>query len=176
MDTRPASGATCIWALALAGLSCAAQAEELPRSNACQTALKALEDAEDAIAASAKAAGSRGGDQQRQRAVAARLQPMRLRVAEACLGGMTQSPPPSQRTWAAPSMPARPSVAAPRLPQIAVPSVTIPPPRFEPPVTITHCNGAACVASDGSTLTRVGPNLIGPRGSCQQQGVFVHCP
>lgn len=166
--------APCLCALALVGLAGAVQAEELPKSNPCQTALKALEEAEDAIADSASAAS--GADPQRQRNVAAKLQPLRQRVADECLGGLTSSPPPSQRTWAAPAMPSRPAVASPRLPQPPVPTAAIPPPRFEGPVTVTHCNAAVCMTSDGSTLTRVGPTLIGPKGACQSQGGVVHCP
>ena len=161
-----------------AGLLCAAlgaPAQDLPRSPACRTALMALENAEDALVAAAAASAP---DPQRQRAVAARLQPMRQRVADACLGGLTQSPPPSQRTWAAPIRPvdpARPG-AAPRLAQPAVPAVSIPVPRVEAPVTVNNCNGATCLASDGSTLTRVGPNVVGPRGACRVEGVFLRCP
>jgi hypothetical protein len=75
-----------IWAGAA---SCA---EELPRSPACRTALQALERAEDAIADAAAAASAPRADAERQRAVAARLQPLRQRVADACLGGLTTSP------------------------------------------------------------------------------------
>ncbi len=49
-------------------------------------------------------------------------------------------------------------------------------PRFEAPVTVSSCNAAVCIASDGSTLTRVGPNLVGPRGLCSVQGGFLRCP
>jgi len=148
-----------------------AHADELPKSPACSTALKALADAEDALAA-ARAAQP---DVQRRDAVAARLQPQRKRVADACLGGLTASPPPSQRTWAAPSAPRQ----APALPQaraLPKPLGSEPLLRWEAPATVTHCNGATCTASDGSTLTRVGPNLVGPRGACRVEGVFLRCP
>jgi hypothetical protein len=152
-------------------------AEELPRSPACRTALAALDDAEEAIAATAAASSASLSDQQRQHSVAARLQPLRKRVADACLGGLTTSPPPSQHSWVVPTAPARPVLAAPRLPTPPVPSVpSVVLPRPEVPVTVTHCNAATCVASDGSTLTRVGPNLVGPRGSCTVQGSFLRCP
>jgi len=151
----------------------AALAEELPRSPACRTALQALEQAEDAIAAAASA--PRAVDLQRQRAVAAQLQPLRRRVADACLGGLTTSPPPSQRSWVA--LPPSPAPALATLPAPAPPT-TPPPalPRPQAPVTVNHCNAAVCIASDGSTLTRVGPGLVGPRGACTVQGVFVRCP
>jgi len=41
---------------------------------------------------------------------------------------------------------------------------------------VTHCSAAACFTSDGSTLIRVGPTLVGPRGACTVQGGFVRCP
>ena len=153
-------------------LLCAAvQAEELPKSSACRTALHALEEAEDAHAAAAASAAP--PDQQRQRLVAARLQPMRQRVADACLGGLTTSPSPSQHTWVAPSLPSRPDAVAPRVP---TPPVTSSIPRVEPPVMVTHCTAATCFGSDGSMLTRVGPTLVGPRGTCTVQGNFLRCP
>lgn len=162
-------------ALFLALLSAAAQAEELPRSSACRTAVQALEDAEDAIAASASSAAATAVDDQRRQAIAARLQPLRKRVADACLGGLTTSPPPSQRTWVLPESPVRPGVLTPRLAQPTPPPVT--PPRQEPPVMLTHCNATTCIASDGSMLTRVAPGLVvGPRGHCTVQGPFVRCP
>jgi len=160
--------------LLLCGLMCtAAQAEELPKSSACRTALQALEQAEDAIMASA--AASMPADPSRQREVAAKLHPLRQRVADVCLGGLTTSPPPSQHTWIAP-LPPRPGATPPRAPMAAIPPVNVTPPRFEMPPMVTHCNAAVCFTNDGSTLTRVGPTLVGPRGSCTVQGSFVRCP
>jgi hypothetical protein len=107
--------------------------------------------------------------------VAAKLQPLRQRVADACLGGMTTSPPPSRRTWVLPPSPR----AAPVMPsaRVATPQPGSEPLlRWQPPVTVTHCTGATCTASDGSTLTRVGPTLVGPRGACTLQGSFLSCP
>lgn len=154
-----------------ASLGGAAQADELPKSPACRIALKSLEEAEDAIAAARAASSTLSGQQQ---SVAARLQPLRKRVADACLGGFTASPSPSQHSWVAPTVPQRPTAAAPRLP--ATPPVTVPMPRLDPPVTVSNCNAATCLASDGSTLTRVGPTLVGPRGACRVEGVFLRCP
>lgn len=165
--------------LLAAALGGEARADELPRSPACNTALKALDDAESALAA-ARATESpiAQPDVQRRDAVTARLQPLRKRVADACLGGLTTSPPPSQRTWVQP-LPA-PTVAAPRVRPPASPTVPgmapVPMPRVEAPVTVNSCNAATCIASDGSTLTRVGPNLVGPRGACRVEGVFLRCP
>lgn len=161
--------------LLLLGTSLSAQ--DLPGSAACRAALQALSQAEEALIAASAASAPATADADRQRAVTARLLPLRQRVADVCLGGMTTSPPPSQHTWIG-EMPTRPgSRAAPevRMPQINVPVVTIPPPRFEPPVTVT-CNGMSCVASDGSALTRIGPNVIGPKGPCSLAGAQVRCP
>ena len=154
-------------------LSGAAQAEEPPRSPACRTALEALERAEDAIADAAASAPRTDAD--RQRTVAARLQPLRKRVADACLGGLTTSPPPSQHTWVVPP-PVQPAPVVPRVQMPARPVMPEPLPRPEAPVTVIQCNAATCLASDGSTLTRVGPGLVGPRGACTVQGMFLRCP
>lgn len=162
--------------LIAATLGGAAGADDLPKSPACSTALQALTDAEDALAA-ARASESpiAQPDVQRRDAVAARLQPLRKRVAGACLGGLATSPPPSQRSWAAPL----PSRQGPVLPQVRLapkPLGSEPLLRWEAPATVTHCSGATCTASDGSTLTRVGPTLVGPRGACRVDGVFLRCP
>lgn len=158
----------------LCALLCAAshgvvRAEELPHSSACRTAITALEQAEDALADSAASAPGR------QRAdAAARLKPLRQRVADACLGGLTSSPPPSQRSWTPPPPAARAQPLPPRAQPRPLPPLDLP--SQPPPVTITHCNAATCTASDGSTLTRVGPGLVGAKGACTVQGVFLHCP
>ena len=168
------------WARPLCGLGLAllvnaAMAEELPRSAACRTALDALDRAEAAIAVTASASSVRNADADRQRAVAKRLQPLRERVGRACLGGLTTSAPPSQRTWVVPT-PARPTAAAPTAPRAQAQRLPDPPPRAEAPVMVSNCNAATCLGSDGSTLTRIGPNLMGPRGLCTVQGAFLRCP
>lgn len=176
------------WLLALLGCALAmpsAWAEDLPGTRACREALRQLDQAEEALMsdpATAASAASAGGD--RQRIAAARLQPLRQRVADVCLGGQVTSAPPSQHSWVplAPAAPGRLPSAPPRPPQVAMPPmppmppVSVPAPRVEPPVTVSHCNAATCLTSDGSTLVRVGPTLLGPRGVCTVQGVFVHCP
>lgn len=170
----------CAVLLLVPALVGAAKADQLPKSPACSTALKALHDAEDALAAARSTESPIAQpDVQRRDAVAARLQPLRKGVADACLGGLTTSPPPSQRSWAAPSSPR----AAPASPQARVPAKPLgsePLLRWDTPAntlpTVTHCNGAVCTASDGSTLTRVGPNLVGPRGACRVEGAFLRCP
>lgn len=166
----------------LAGAACL-RAQELPGTSACRSALQSLAQAEEALLSAAPPASSPvTSDDDHRRAVAARLLPWRQRVADACLGGMTSSPPPSQRTWigAAPTATAVSPSPALRLPQagvpvVVVPVVVVPSPRFEAPVTV-QCTGMACLASDGSVLTRVGPTLTGPKGPCAVQGSIVRCP
>lgn len=178
MDTPSARSCRHLGFAAWALLVGAAQAQELPQSPACRTALQSLNTAEDAIA-DAAAAPAAMPDPQRQRAVTARLQPLRQRVADACLGGLTTSPPPSQRTWVVPAVPAVPARAgdsAARASRPETPTVSVPVPRFEPPITVGPCNAVTCLASDGSRLTRVGPTLVGPRGTCTMQGRVLHCP
>lgn len=167
--------------LALALMSGAASAaEELPASNGCHLALQALGQAEHALMAEGPASAAQTGrDETRRRAAEARLLPLRQRVADACLGGLTRSPSPSQHTingLTAPAVSARPLPRPPLMP-VPVPVVTVPLPRIDPPVVLNHCTGAACLASDGSTLTRTGPNqLVGPRGVCTTVGTVVRCP
>lgn len=158
--------------------SAAWAAEQLPASNDCHVALQALGQGEDALMAEAAAASApTGGDEARRRAVEAKLLPLRQRVADACLGGLTRSPSPSRHTIN--GLTSAPATARPlqRPPLTPVPVVTVPLPRIDPPVTLNHCTGATCLASDGSTLTRVGPNqLVGPRGVCTTIGTVVRCP
>jgi hypothetical protein len=173
----PGPGGVAAWLL----LSCAVwagaapAADELPRSPACRTALQALEQAEAAIVDASAASAVRLPDVDRQRAVAARLKPLRERVGQACLGGLTTSPPPSQHSWTAPAPAPRAELPPRPLPPVR-PLEPLALPRVEPPVMVTQCNAATCLASDGSTLTRIGPTLVGPRGACTVQGAFVRCP
>lgn len=168
--------------LAAALLACAvlAQAEDLPGTAGCRAALQALAEAEDALMAAPGAASAADAqDDSHRRSVGVRLLPLRQRVADACLGGMTTSPSPAQHTGVGLQPGARAPLSAPpmRMPQTAVPVVTVPSPRIDPPVSINHCTGMTCLASDGSTLTRVGPStLVSPRGVCTLQAGVVRCP
>ncbi len=169
------SGCLALLLLGAAAWSAAAFAEDLPGSSACREALQALDRAETAIVAARAASAASGAVGELQPSVAERLLPWRQRVADVCLGGLTRSPPPSQHTRVPPS-PLRPDIPSLRAPAPLPPVPTVPLPRFEAPVTVSNCNAATCLGSDGSTLTRVGPNLVGPRGVCTLQGVFLHCP
>ena len=176
MDTR------LVFTLALAAalLPGLARAEELPRSTACHAALQALGDAEDALgaawAASAASAPAQP-DAERQRRISAQLFPQRQRVADACLGGVPRSP---ARAATPPGpVPAGPVTPRPGFLPAPMPTPTpapIAPPRVQGPLTVGPCNAATCVTSDGSTLTRVGPHLVGPRGLCTVQGTVLICP
>lgn len=169
----------CLFAAFAAGAP--ATAAELPKTPACRSALQALDQEEARMAAEAAGDGHQGsgGARRQVRQVAElRLKPLRDGVARECLGGLTSGPPPSQHTWvvppAVPTTPARPVGAQ---PAAGVPTApVVPAPRLDPPLTITHCNAGTCQASDGSTLTRMGPTLVGPRGNCLMQGVFLRCP
>lgn len=164
-------------ALSLGGVLCAllvtvVQAEELPQSQGCKAALDAFNQAEQGLAASAASQP----DRERQRMVSERLYPLRKRVADACLGGLTTSPLPSQRTWVVPPSPPQPGVTAPRVLVPTPPPVAVTVPRPNVPTLVTHCNAATCLTSDGATLNRAGPNLSGPRGLCTVQGNVLRCP
>lgn len=176
---RPCVSGARPW-LAAAGLLMASQvaaaAGDLPGSDACRAALQALDHAETALSAASAASSASAvaaSAAERQRDIAARLYPQRQRVADACLGGLTRSSPPSQRSWT-PLAPPRELVLPSRVQQPGRPAEPLP--RWQSPAMIGSCNAATCVTSDGSTLTRVGPLLIGPRGACTQQGVFLSCP
>lgn len=169
----------------LMGLACStgALAADLPKSPECRSALQALDQEEAEMAAQAKGDVHNASGGARKQVADIHLRPLRERVARECLGGLETGPSPSQHTWVAPTsvrpvMPVAPAMPlARKQPQTTVPTAPfVPPPRFEPPVTIANCVGGTCLTSDGSRLTRVGPNLVGPRGTCMTQGAFVRCP
>lgn len=151
-----------------------------PDSVACRQALDALQAEESAALAAARSAppsASAPG------ATATALQPWRDRAARACLGG--NSGGNSNRVAATPGRRAQPPVTVPPVttgPPVtlpappAAPSVPSVPARSEPMLTIAGCDATGCWASDGSRLTRVGPNLVGPRGTCTLQGALLRCP
>lgn len=92
---------------------------------------------------------------------------------------------PASAAAAAPT--ARPTPYAPPL-RVAPVGVTQPPgaqaptpqlpsaARAQPPVA-TSCDAAGCWDSNGQRLHRVGPNLVGPRGTtCTQVAGVLNCP
>ncbi|WP_295638039.1 hypothetical protein [uncultured Methylibium sp.] len=56
---------------------------------------------------------------------------------------------------------------------VPAPSAIAPPPS---PLVVTGCDATGCWASDGSRLQRLGPDLVGPRGTCTVQGAVLACP
>lgn len=161
-------------AAALFAGSATAQPVDSVASVGCREALAALQAQEAAVLAASPAAGR--ADPALQHQPPARLLALRREAARACLGGSGELPPPQQVAQppivVAPIRVARPA-AAPALP---TGPVRPPPPPAAPPATITGCDTAGCWASDGSRLTRAGPNLQGPRGLCSVQGTLLVCP
>jgi hypothetical protein len=156
--------------LCLAGLPGLAQEEDRLHSQACRKALDALRAQE----AAATAASAPTGDASR-RNTSARLQTLQRQAAAACLGG-GRAGPASTRV-APPPVSVAPigTVPLPTPPQVPPVSVgPVPPPQGI--TTVTACDVNGCLASDGTRLHWVGPNLMGPRGLCTVQGVTLQCP
>ena len=102
---------------------------------------------------------------------------LRRHAARVCLGGDGNAPPRSARS----AVPPVAVTTIPRASPVIPPSLTVGPnPPLSPPVrqpaVLTGCDVAGCWTSDGSRLTRAGPNLLGPRGVCTVHGVALHCP
>jgi hypothetical protein len=156
--------------LLLAAVCAAAQAPQDPlQSPECRKAMSALQAEEAASAPYAPPAASAP-------AIPPRLAALRRAAARACLGTQADTLPAPQRALQPPVViqapPLPPPASAPRLPS---PAVTLPPPP-ERPRFVTSCDPGGCWASDGTRLQRAGPNLIGPRGFCTQQGALLSCP
>jgi hypothetical protein len=176
----------------------AAPAETLSEGTpACAQALADVDAREAAVRAARRDDPSAAGRPD------ARLVESRRRAARACLGPQAELGTPERPAAAAPSRrpPAArgPVVPGPPAGQASVPplppvpesllrpdrSVVAPAPaahadsvapRAPPaPLTVGACDPGGCWASDGSRLQRVGPQLLGPRGFCTQQGAFLHC-
>jgi hypothetical protein len=162
------------FATALACQGAFAQQDDRVHSAACRQALDALQAQEAAVAAASAPQGS-----PQPRAARTRLLALQREAATACLGGSRakrRSPPTGatqllQQPVSVPPVSAEP---APALPQAVQPAVTLPAPA--PPLTVTACDAAGCLASDGTRLQWVGPNLLGPRGMCSVQGATLQCP
>lgn len=156
---------SCLLVLMTALGASAAQADDAPRSADCQRALDALQSQE---ALSAPAPGASMSSQAR-----ARLEPLRREASRACLGAAPGPQAPRATLRApisvapvAPAPVARPTSPAPASPPVQVRS----------PAVVTSCDATGCWASDGSRLQRLGPDLVGPRGTCTVQGAVLNCP
>jgi len=148
----------------------------------CQRAFAVLNSEEAAVAESARASG--GVTTNDRRLIDAKLAPLRRQAARACLARRADPvtlsssarlvrPPPltTQPLAVAPASSPAPTAATAR----AAPLAPLPLPA-EKPYAITSCDPGGCWANDGSRLSRVGPNLWGPRGICTVQGSLLQCP
>lgn len=158
-------------AAAIACQTAFAQPDDRARSAACRQALDALQ-AQEAVAA---AASSPPGNP-RQRAARARMSALQREAAAACLGGgrvERRSPPAGARVSPPVSVAPVTVVPLPAPPQGGPPAPSL---AMPPPLTVTACDAAGCLASDGTRLQWAGPNLLGPRGMCTVQGSLLQCP
>lgn len=145
-----------------------------PDSQTCRQALaelQARESAALALARSAPPSASVPG------AAAAGLQPWRDQAARACLGAGPRTVVPArtaQPPVTVPPVTAGRPLAAPVAPPLPTPAP--PAARSQTLLTVVACDATGCWASDGSRLSRAGPNLVGPRGTCTLQGAILRCP
>lgn len=175
-----------------------AQPDDTLGSPACRKAMAAVQLQEDQVLAARfvdPAAERRAESRVRPLAPAALIEARRM-AARICLRDRADpalatplqprlAQPPLElapgRVAPAPSKPAaRAATGMPRAPapvgangRAGLPAV--PRPAAAPPV-IVGCDAYGCNLSDGTRANRSGPNLIGPRGLCVQQGVQLICP
>lgn len=149
----------------------------------CERALAALQSAEESASAPsghgahsaphAAASGATG----HASAIDPRLAAARRDVARQCLEA--REDPPRAGRLAEPPIVVPPVAGAGVPPPPSTPPTTMPAriPPVQPPVAITTCDTGGCWTSDGKRLQRLGPTLLGPRGStCSVVGAVVHCP
>lgn len=114
-------------------------------------------------------------EQLRERsAEAAAIEQARQAAAQACLQVPAGRPP--QRALRPPVQ-----VAPVPVPPLSGPPDVAPLPRPEPlagghPAVISHCDPGGCWDAQGRRLSRAGPQLLGPRGSCLPWGEGFVCP
>jgi len=105
-----------------------------------------------------------------------RMKALRSDVARLCLHSSLDAARPQRQLQAPLSVPpvaARPAASA----RPAAPPGVNPPAVAPPPLrSVTSCDATGCWANDGTRLQRVGPDLVGPRGVCQQNGAVLACP
>ncbi|WP_140632097.1 hypothetical protein [Methylibium rhizosphaerae] len=159
-------------AVAIACQAAFAQPDDRAHSAACRQALEALQAQEAAAAAASSPQGN-----PRQQAARKRLPALQREAATACLGGgraERRSPPAGARVSPPVSVAPVTVMPPPALPQGGPPAPALTMPA--PPLTVTACDAAGCLASDGTRLQWAGPNLLGPRGMCTVQGSLLQCP
>ena len=150
----------------------------------CQRALAALNAEEAAVAESSRATG--GVTANDRRLIDARLAPARRQAARACLARHADPatlssarlvrPTPIAAAPLAVAPGSSPAPTAPTAATARAAPLVLPAAPVERPYAITSCDIGGCWANDGSRLTRVGPNLWGPRGICTVQGSLLQCP
>ena len=105
------------------------------------------------------------------------LERVRQQAALACLGAARDAPPATRARQPGLVVPSAVTPTAPAAVITAPPPATAPPPVTVPrPSVVTSCDSGGCWDSDGVRLHRTGPDLMGPRGLCTLQGVFLNCP
>lgn len=196
--TRLTHAALAAGALSLAA-AVLAQPDDSLGSPACRQAMAAVQWQEDQVLAArpADAAAARRAAEARPRPLApAALIEARRQAARICLRGRADPAPASsqQPRLAQPPVEVAPRRGAPvatkpatrgstGVPRAPAPTgangsaglPAVPRPAPAPPV-IVGCDAYGCNLSDGTRANRSGPNLIGPRGLCVQQGVQLICP
>lgn len=159
----------------VAGSAIAAPPTDPLHSAGCVSAISALHDVEDAVAASAK---SSKGTTPADGRVLRKLAELKRVAARTCLGGdgsLSRAPQHvgQQPIFVAPTA-VSPTPTEPRLPAHA--HAPLPPVTVAPLKSIISCDAAGCWASDGTRLQKVGPGLLGPSGFCSVQGSVLSCP
>ena len=105
-----------------------------------------------------------------------RLDEVRQQAAQKCLG-LKAAPLPENRF-----LPPPVSVEPIRLRSepalsMATPAAPLPPPVAIPrPPVVTICDAAGCWDAAGARYNQQGPVLLGPHGTCTQQGGSMNCP
>ena len=139
---------------------CRAQPQHTPQSAACGQALEALQAHES----------TRHGAS----APDAQWQTLRRNAARTCLGGTGDAQPTGQRQLQAPISITTPPTAGGR-PAAMGGQPALSRPATRPLLSVTSCDALGCWASDGSRLTRLGADLVGPQGICTLQGTVLNC-
>jgi hypothetical protein len=160
---------------AFAASAIAAPSTDPLHSDGCVSAMSALHDVEDAVAASAK---SSKGNSPADSRILSKLAELKRIAARTCLGSDGAPARAPQHVGQQPISVAptavSPKPSEPRLP--VLPPTLLPPVSAAPLKSITSCDAVGCWVNDGTRLQRVGPGLLGPKGFCTVQGSVLNCP